>query len=166
MSKVLVLNFDYSPLNVIPLKRGMRLIVKGKAEVISHDDNPIKTEKKDFLRPVIIRLLKYIKHTIFSYKVSRGRIYSRDNHECAYCGIKKNLTIDHVIPRSRGGGNSWENLVTCCANCNIKKGDRTPEEANMKLRIVPKKPIFMNQFAVKNYDYILKSANWLAQLYG
>lgn len=147
MQKVLVLNFDYSPLNIVPLKRGMRLIVKGKAEVIEHDENPIRSEKREFLRPLIIRLLNYIKYRIFSYKISRKRIYSRDKNQCGYCGTKKNLTIDHIIPRSRGGGNTWENLVTCCSNCNTKKGDRTPEEANMKLRVAPQKPDF---FALEN----------------
>lgn len=147
MQKVLVLNFDYSPLNIVPLKRGMRLIVKGKAEVIKHDETSIRSEKREFLRPLIIRLLNYIKHRIFSYKISRKRIYGRDKNQCGYCGSKKNLTIDHIIPRSRGGGNTWENLVTCCSNCNTKKGDRTPEDANMKLRVKPKKPDF---FALEN----------------
>lgn len=147
MQKVLVLNFDYSPLNIVPLKRGMGLIVKGKAEIIKHDENPIRSEKKEFLRPLIIRLLNYIKHRIFFYKISRKRIYGRDKNQCGYCGSKKNLTIDHIVPRSRGGGNTWENLVTCCSNCNTKKGDRTPEEANMKLRVFPRKPDF---FALEN----------------
>jgi 5-methylcytosine-specific restriction endonuclease McrA len=67
-------------------------------------------------------------------RLNRKRIYKRDNNQCVYCGIEKNLTIDHIIPRSRGGKNSWINLVTCCSSCNLKKANKTPEEANMKMR--------------------------------
>jgi 5-methylcytosine-specific restriction endonuclease McrA len=67
-------------------------------------------------------------------RLNRKRIYKRDNNQCVYCGSEKNLTIDHIIPRSRGGKNSWVNLVTCCSYCNLKKANKTPEEANMKMR--------------------------------
>jgi hypothetical protein len=121
MQKVLVLNFDYSPLNVTSLQRGFTLVVNGKAEIIKSDENPIST-----------------------FRVNRHRVFKRDNNECVYCSSKKDLTIDHVIPRSKGGKNTWDNLVTCCSKCNLKKSDRTPEEAHMPLRKKPHKPNFVD----------------------
>ena len=105
MSTVLVLNSDYTPLNVTSVQRGFVLVTKGKAEVLRSDENPIVTGYKTFIRPVIIRLLKYIRHRTRLNKPNRSRIYKRDGYECVYCGSKKNLTLDHVIPKSRGGSN-------------------------------------------------------------
>ena len=110
MSTVLVLNSDYTPLNVTSVQRGFVLVTKGKAEVLRSDENPIVTGYKTFIRPVIIRLLKYIRHRTRLNKPNRSRIYKRDGYECVYCGSKKNLTLDHVIPKSRGGimnGQTW-----------------------------------------------------------
>jgi 5-methylcytosine-specific restriction endonuclease McrA len=95
----------------------------------------------NFIRPLIIRLLKYIKfRRKRDIKISRARIYQRDKYVCVYCGGNKKLTIDHVIPKSRGGENSWENMVTCCFDCNSRKGNKTPKEANMTLRVKPYEP--------------------------
>ena len=140
MSKVLVLNADYTPLNVTSLNRGFKLVYKGKAEVVKKDDKPLLTSIGDFIRPLIIRLLNYVRHQVKPIKLNRKRIYKRDNFECVYCGSQKELTIDHVLPRSRGGKNSWTNLVTCCQKCNLKKGNKTPEEARMVLRTKPSEP--------------------------
>jgi 5-methylcytosine-specific restriction endonuclease McrA len=82
--------------------------------------------------------------------VNRQRIFKRDQNECVYCGSKKDLTIDHVQPRSRGGKNTWTNLVTCCSKCNIKKGNKTPEEAKMTLRRKPFEPTFIHETPVLN----------------
>jgi len=111
MSTVLVLNSDYTPLNVTSVQRGFVLVTKGKAEV----------------------LLKYIRFRTRLNKPNRSRIYKRDGYECVYCGSKKNLTLDHVIPKSRGGSNEWTNLVTCCSKCNRDKDNKTPDEAKMKM---------------------------------
>ena len=73
-------------------------------------------------------------------KINRNRVFKRDNYECVYCGSKKSLTIDHVIPKSKGGDNSWNNLVTCCSPCNRIKGDKTPEQAGMKMIKRPYEP--------------------------
>lgn len=143
MSKVLVLNFDYTPLNVTSLQRGFVLVDKGKAEIVKADENPIITSYKNYVRPIIIRLLKYINFRNRGFRVNRNRIFRRDNHECVYCGSKKELTIDHVIPRSKGGRNTWTNLVTCCQKCNLKKGDKTLEESRMHLRIKPYEPSYI-----------------------
>lgn len=148
MSKVLVLNFDYTPLNVTSLQRGFVLVDKGKAEIVKADENPIITSYKNYVRPIIIRLLKFINFRNRGFRVNRNRIFRRDNHECVYCGSKKDLTIDHVIPRSRGGRNTWTNLVACCQKCNLKKGDKTPEEARMHLKVKPYEPGYMAENSV------------------
>ena len=145
MSHVLVLNYDYTPLNVTSVQRGFVLVDKGKAEIVKSDVNPIVSGYKTYVRPVIIRLLRYIKHYTRQLRANRNRIYKRDGYECVYCGSSRNLTLDHVIPKSRGGSNSWTNLVTSCQKCNLKKADRTPEEARMKLRHAPFAPTLVNE---------------------
>lgn len=133
MSTVLVLNSDYTPLNVTSVQRGFVLVTKGKAEVLRSGENPIISGYNTHIRPIIIRLLKYIRFRTRLNKPNRSRIYKRDGHECVYCGSKKNLTLDHVIPKSRGGTNDWTNLVTCCSKCNRDKDNKTPDEAKMKM---------------------------------
>ena len=147
MSSVLVLNFDYTPLNVTTIKRGFVLVDKGKAEILKSDDNPIVGGYKTYVRPIIIRLLKYIKYHSRTLRANRNRIYKRDGHQCVYCGSNKNLTLDHVFPKSRGGKNEWTNLVTSCFKCNLKKADRTPEEAKMVMRQKPYAPTLVNENA-------------------
>ena len=145
MSTVLVLNYDYTPLNVTSIRRGFVLVDKGKAEVVKSDESPIITSYKIYIRPVIIRLLKYIKYQTRGLRANRTRIYKRDSHECVYCGSKKDLTLDHVLPKSRGGGNEWTNLVTSCFNCNLKKGNKTPDEAKMMMKHRPFAPTLINE---------------------
>jgi CRISPR/Cas system Type II protein with McrA/HNH and RuvC-like nuclease domain len=145
MEQVLVLNFDYSPLNVTSVKRGFNLVYKGKAEIVKSDINEIFAGLKKYVRPVIIRLLNYINFHKRTYRVNRIRIYKRDGYECVYCGSKKSLTLDHVIPKSKGGMNTWENLVTSCFKCNLKKSNRTPEEANMQMKHKPFAPTLVHE---------------------
>jgi CRISPR/Cas system Type II protein with McrA/HNH and RuvC-like nuclease domain len=145
MEKVLVLNADFTPINITSVYKGFTLVNKGKAEVIKASENPIVSGMKEFVRPLIIRLLNFVKFRINKLRINRQRIYKRDNNECTYCGSKKNLTIDHIIPKSRGGQNTWMNLVTCCSSCNRLKGDRTPEEANMKLNTKPYEPTIFSE---------------------
>ena len=145
MSGVLVLNYDYTPLNVTTTKRGFVLVDKGKAEVVKEDKNPITTGFKTYVRPLIIRLLKYIRYHTRGLRANRNRIYRRDNYCCVYCGSQRNLTLDHVIPKSRGGRNEWTNLVTSCSKCNLKKADRTPEEARMKMKHQPFAPTLVGE---------------------
>jgi CRISPR/Cas system Type II protein with McrA/HNH and RuvC-like nuclease domain len=159
MSNVLVLNFDYTPLNVTSIRRGFVLVDKGKAEIVKSDDNPITAGYNTYVRPLIIRLLKYIKHHVRTLRASRPRIYKRDNYECVYCGSKKDLTLDHVLPKSRGGGNDWTNLVTSCFKCNLKKGNKTPDEAKMFMRQKPFVPTLVgeNQSVQKVWNEYQKS---------
>ena len=145
MDKVLVLNSDYSPMNVTSVCRGFILVNKGKAEILKSGDNPIKTGMTEYVRPLIIRLLNYVKYRSQKLRINRPRVYRRDKYECVYCGSKKNLTIDHILPKSKGGENTWMNLITCCSPCNRYKGDRTPEEANMLMRFKPYEPSIFSE---------------------
>lgn len=153
MDKVLVLNSDFTPLNVTTLRRGFILVQKGRAEVLKKGDD-IVTTIGNFVRPVIIRLLNFVRFRPHNLSVSRKRIFKRDNYECGYCGSKKNLTIDHVQPKSRGGLNTWNNLITCCSRCNSIKGDKTPDEANMKLRFKPTVPGLFSKVIDDNVEKI------------
>lgn len=157
---VLVLNADYTPLTIAPLNRAFRLVYKEKAEVVSSNGKSITTEKKEYDRPSVIRLYKYI---YFPYKkatLSRFNIYRRDGYRCMYCGSKESLTLDHVQPKSKGGTNSWTNLVTCCMKCNIIKGDRTPDEAGMTLLQKPFTPSYL--FFISNMHKV--NEDWKAYL--
>ncbi len=146
---ILVLNSDYTPLTVASVNRAFKLIYKEKAEIII-SKGYIKTEKKDYEKPLIIRLYNHITYPYKKATLSRYNLYKRDSYKCQYCGSDKNLTMDHILPRSRGGKNTWDNLVTCCNRCNVYKGDRTPEEANMFLI---KKPFAPNHLFFINKMY-------------
>ena len=130
---VLQLNASYEPLRIIPARRAITLITKGVAVV----EVPTSTEVyPGIFLPSVIRLRTYRHVPIRMQVCSRKNIYTRDGHRCMYCGRAysgESLTLDHVIPRSRGGRNEWGNLVSACKRCNHSKADRTPEEAGMKL---------------------------------
>ena len=144
MDKVLVLNNDYTPLNVTTLKRGVKLVYKGKAEIIySIENNPIVCSYKNFNRPSVIRLKRFIFRPYRKVHLSRSNIFIRDGYKCIYCGSEDNLTIDHVIPKSRGGNNTWKNMVSCCGRCNVTKDNKTPEEANMNMLHKPYVPTYI-----------------------
>lgn len=153
MDKVLVLNSDFTPLNVTSLRRGFILVQKGRAEVLKKGDD-IVTTIGNFVRPIIIRLLNFVRFRPNNLSVSRKRLFKRDNFQCGYCGSQKNLTIDHVIPKSRGGSNGWNNLVTCCSRCNSLKGDKTPEDAGMKLRFKPTVPNIFSRVVDENVEKV------------
>lgn len=141
---VLVLNSDYQALGVCSVERAFILVLLSKAEMLS--ENPIRKLKSvtgDFQFPSIIRLFRYIKLPYKRVNLSRHNIFKRDGNRCVYCNSKENLTIDHVIPRSQGGRDSWDNLVTACQKCNSKKGSMTPEQAGMKMRHEPFRPSFV-----------------------
>ena len=147
---VLVLNSSYEPLNITSWKRAVVLLLKEKAQVLSNR---------------VIRLLSYVKvplSKIVSYKPSRAMIYKRDNHTCQYCGATTRLTIDHVIPRCRGGEDTWENLVVACSSCNTKKGNTLLEQTNMKLMRNPRAPYNKMQFTLSN----CKIAEWKEYTFG
>ena len=142
MQQVLVLNASYEPLNVTTVRRASVLVFKGKAEVIEELEQPLRSASDTFSWPHVIRLVTYVRvPRAVQRKISRRALFARDGWRCVYCGDGHGrLTLDHVIPRSRGGESVWENVVTACAPCNHRKGDRTVEEARMELRVRPKAP--------------------------
>jgi 5-methylcytosine-specific restriction endonuclease McrA len=141
--KVLVLNQDFRALTVCSVHRAFLLVYMEKAELVSNAKNIyLRTVSTSFPAPSIIRLQDYVNIPYKGVVLSRQNIFKRDGHTCQYCGSKTVLTLDHVMPRSRGGQSSWENLTTACKRCNSKKGDLTPNEAQMPLKRKPFKPSF------------------------
>jgi len=140
-----LLNQSYEPLTVCTVKKAFILLLLGKAELLSQNPKKcIKSVTRDFPWPSVIRLKSYIKTPFKKIILSRKNILRRDHHKCGYCGrADLPLTIDHIIPRSKGGDDSWENLVSACMPCNNRKGDLTLEEANMKLRVRPYAPNYI-----------------------
>lgn len=138
MNTVLVLNAGYEPLHRVSVKHAIKMIVREVAVIEESVDD--KTFGP-FPMPKVLRLLKYIKMNwrTVNPRFSKRKLFIRDNYECAYCG-KTATTVDHILPRSRGGTTIWENAVASCLKCNHKKGNRTLEEANMTLRFLPKIP--------------------------
>ncbi len=139
--RTLVLNAGYEPLAVVSFKRALVLVMGGKAVVVASDDeNPVYAASGQWDRPSVILLQRYVRiPSGRAVPVSRRGVLRRDNQRCGYCSSSA-TTIDHVLPRSRGGADSWENLVACCLRCNNVKGDRTPQEMGWSLRTVPRPP--------------------------
>ena len=141
--RVLVLNASYEPINVCTVRRAAVLILKQRAEVLEHSDRRLHAESITLPRPVVIRLITYVRipRDAHRRKITRRAVFARDRWTCQYCGQERGkLTVDHVIPRSKGGASSWDNIVTCCAPCNRRKGDRLPRQANMVPTSAPKAP--------------------------
>ncbi len=151
--RILVLNADYQPINVTSFQKGYKLVWKGKAEVVKEDPKDVIMTSRSIARPKVIRLLTYLYLPYRRLNLSKQNVYRRDGFKCVYCGSGANLTLDHVLPRSRGGDNSWENLVTCCRKCNAKKDDQTPEEARMRMRHKPFVPTFSHLIEVEELEY-------------
>jgi 5-methylcytosine-specific restriction endonuclease McrA len=140
--QVLVLNSTYEPINVCSLHRAVVLLLKGKAETIETSGGIMRSERSALIAPVVIRLLHYIRlPRADGRRVSRHAILARDGFRCQYCGSTRHLTIDHIIPRSRGGASSWENVVTSCAPCNVRKGACLPSEVGMSPFRRPRPPV-------------------------
>lgn len=141
MSQVLVLNASYEPLNVCTVRRAHVLVFKGKAVVVEETSRTLRSAAARFPWPHVIRLLNYVRvPRVAQRKISRRALFARDEWRCQYCGASGKLTLDHVVPRSRGGVSSWNNVVASCAPCNLRKGDRLPEEARMFPRERPRPP--------------------------
>lgn len=148
MNRVVILNADYVYLNSVSWKRAIRLLVKGKAESLKDSAKKvITTGGKEIFIPLLMRLIKLVR-MVYKNRVpfSKKNIYIRDKNTCMYCGVtEKRLTIDHVIPKSRGGKTSWENCIASCKKCNATKADRTPHEAKMAIKRMPYQPT-INEF--------------------
>jgi 5-methylcytosine-specific restriction endonuclease McrA len=142
VQQVLVLNASYEPLNVCSVRRAHVLVFKGKAEVIEKLERPLHSASSTYPWPHVIRLMTYVRvpRTV-QRKISRRALFARDGWRCVYCGTSSGrLTLDHVVPRSRGGESIWENVVTSCAPCNLRKGNRLLDEAAMQLPAKPRPP--------------------------
>jgi 5-methylcytosine-specific restriction endonuclease McrA len=139
---VLILSRNYEPMSVITARKAVVLIYLGKAEIIEHHPKwAIRSVRNAFPFPSIVRLISFVHVPRKRIVLSRKNIIKRDGHRCQYCGAgHKPITVDHVMPRNRGGEDTWENLVCACVWCNNRKGNRTPEEAGMRLARKPRKP--------------------------
>src|SRR3954467_6780040 len=141
--RVLVLNASYEAINVCTVRRAAVLVLKDRAEILEHGERALHSESFEMPRPTVIRLMTYVRvpRDAHSRKITRRAIFARDEWTCQYCGsAHAHLTVDHVIPRSKGGPSSWDNVVTCCAPCNRRKGDRLPRQANMVPKRKPRAP--------------------------
>jgi 5-methylcytosine-specific restriction endonuclease McrA len=142
VTQVLVLNASYEPLNVTSVRRAHVLVFKGKAEVLEQLDKSLHSASDTFAWPHVIRLVRYVRvPRAVQRKISRRALFARDGWRCVYCGTASGrLTLDHVVPRSRGGESVWENVVTSCAPCNLTKGNRLLEETGLRLLRPPRAP--------------------------
>lgn len=154
--KALLLDSSYSARNIISTERAFVISYKGNAEIIQNHPVSFKlvNPELDILKPSVIRVYDYINMPFQKVSLTRENIFRRDNHKCVYCGkdgTKKDLTLDHVIPQSKGGPNTWDNLVTACQPCNGEKADLTLEEYGKEIPS-PKRPHHL--MLMKNLDYI------------
>lgn len=147
MGQVLVLNATYEPLSIVSVKRAVVLLLKEKAELVEAAEARLRAQNFSLPRPLVIRLVYFVKipRRVF-LPVTRRTVLARDHFTCQYCNTmppRHKLTLDHVLPRSRGGKTTWENVVAACQKCNGRKGSRMPAEANMKLIAQPKRPRYL-----------------------
>jgi 5-methylcytosine-specific restriction endonuclease McrA len=170
----LALNASYEPLTMVPLRRALRLVIDGKAEIVEADNHtPVRSEKQAFPRPAVIRLTRYV-HVPrrFRRQVTNTFLFARDDYQCQYCGRRANelkpresLTRDHLIPMSRGGTNEWSNVVTACSACNTRKANRMPAEIGMQPLNAPAEPHFVHlSWAVRRLTPI--QSQYIRTFYG
>ena len=156
---VLVLSQDYQPVNICRVRRAVVLVMQEKAEIIENGLGTIHAVTCSLPIPSVVRLYSLVKRPRFQRKLTRFEIFNRDKSTCQYCRQQtKDLTLDHVTPRSRGGKHSWENVVSCCFSCNRHKAGRTPAEAGMKLLRQPTTPP-PTSFSVP-YKYLHTYTEW------
>jgi 5-methylcytosine-specific restriction endonuclease McrA len=138
---VLVLNQDYGAITICSVRRAFILVLLKKAELVhARDDRVLRSPSSEYPWPSIIRLKQYASFPYRKVMLSRANVHRRDGGLCQYCGKRDRLTIDHIMPKSRGGRDTWDNLASACVLCNNRKGDRTPEEAEMSLMRKPFRP--------------------------
>ena len=140
--RVLLLNQNYEPMTICSAKKAIILLYLGKAQIVERcDSQMVRSIRMQIPLPSVVRLDRYILVPRKRIMLSRKNIVKRDRYRCQYCGTRsKPITVDHIIPRERGGKDVWENLVAACVDCNTKKGNRLPEEVNMTLLSKPRKP--------------------------
>jgi len=147
MHRVLVLNATFEPLNTVSMPRAVSLLLAEKAEIVEAAEAFLRSQHTMLPMPLVIRLVTYVRiPRMLPLGVTRRGVLKRDNFTCQYCGrtqSSSDLTLDHVLPRSRGGKNTWENVVAACKPCNHRKGNRTPAEAHMRLLRQPFRPRYL-----------------------
>jgi len=158
-SPVLVLNQSYEPLNICPAKRALALVISGKAEMLENGLGSVCTSAESYTIPSVIKLEYIIRRPRVERKLSRVSVFHRDGYVCQYCGQEGQLTIDHVVPRFRGGPHTWDNVVACCIPCNRKKADLSLEQSGMKLKRPPVKPRGNYGFFIPQ-RYLNQSEQW------
>ena len=142
--KSLVLNYSYEPLQFCSAKRAIVMVINGRAEFLESNGSIVRSPTTSFKLPAVIRVLNIVKRVRHKEAAfSKKNILRRDNFTCQYCGSNSNsLTVDHILPKSRGGKSNWSNVVVACKPCNVKKGNLTPSEKGMRLHKKPSKPDF------------------------
>ncbi len=157
---VLVLNQNYEPLNICRARRAVVLLYRGKAEMLENGSGFIHSANCAFPLPSVIRIVYMIKRPRPERKLTRLEIFSRDKYTCQYCGKEtRQLTLDHVIPRYKGGEHTWENVVSACIPCNRRKAGKTPEQAGMRLLCRPSPPHGNISFYIP-YHYLQAQSEW------
>ncbi len=168
------MNASYEPLTMVPLRRALRLVIDGKAEIVeAESDSPVRSERQAFPRPAVIRLTRFV-HVPrrFRRQVTNTFLFARDDYQCQFCGRRstalkprESLTRDHLIPISRGGLNEWTNVVTACSSCNTRKANRLPHEIGMQPLHAPTEPHFVHlSWAVRRLTPI--QAQYIRVFYG
>lgn len=163
MGKVLILNADYAPVTVCSVERAIILLFTDKAEIVVESaKKKLRTARENFPFPSVVRLLEYVRLPFKKIPLTKRNVFRRDNFECQYCGTTKGeMTVDHIIPSSKGGEDSWQNLTTACKWCNNYKGDTLLEDCGLKLKRRPTRPnyiIFLKALAKevdKNWEQYL-----------
>lgn len=156
---VLVLNQGFEPHDVCRTRRAIVLVFGGKAELVEDSRGEVHTVSASYRIPSVIRLTHSVRRPYHQRRLTRVEVFMRDRCTCQYCGREtRDLTLDHVLPRSQGGGHTWENVVSACKTCNRKKGGRTPEQAGMKLLSVPGIPRGYGYHVP--YHYFCSHAEW------
>ena len=151
MTEVLVLNFTYEALNITSFQRAVKLLFSGKAEIVHNRDRVLYSPSWEIKMPSIIRMLYYIKRPMQKVALTKKNVLLRDDYTCQYCNVRgeRMMTVDHVVPRSKGGPSTWENLVCACMRCNNRKNNRSPSDANMTLKRKPKTPKYIPWIQVR-----------------
>jgi 5-methylcytosine-specific restriction endonuclease McrA len=158
-SHVLVLNQNYEPINVCNARRAFVLLNRGKAEVLETGPGHMRSPSAAFPLPSVIRLVYLVRRPRPQMRLTRREVFLRDRYTCQYCGRQgRDLTLDHVFPRHRGGRHTWENLVAACKSCNHRKAGRTPSEARMDLVREPRQPRVSSYYVF--YQYLDVQHGW------
>lgn len=159
---VLVLNQTFEPLHVCSARRAVTMLLRGRAEKVEEDGYMIRSPSQAIRLPSVIRLRRYIPISRWGeIAFSKKNVFKRDRYTCQYCGGQgKGLTIDHVVPRSRGGRTTWENVVAACRRCNAIKGDRTLEESDFQLVRSPERPFFLFRHYASSAQHLSTLSSW------